>query len=78
MENLGPDHVLYPSLIDQPLVLEYLANNWQMEELIKSTKTLSQVRDIGSLPNKFVLLLPLNHVERHRCRYSECHTNGLA
>jgi CRISPR-associated protein Cmr2 len=61
MENLGPDHVLYPSLIDQPLVLEYLANNWQMEELIKSTKTLSQVRDIGSLPNKFVLLLPLNH-----------------
>jgi CRISPR-associated protein Cmr2 len=63
MENLGPDHVLYPSLIDQPLVLEYLANNWQMEELIKSTKTLSQVRDIGSLPNKFVLLLPLNHVE---------------
>jgi CRISPR-associated protein Cmr2 len=63
MENLGPDHVLYPSLIDQPLVLEYLANNWQMQDLIKSTKTLSQVRNIGSLPNKLVLLLPLNHVE---------------
>jgi CRISPR-associated protein Cmr2 len=63
MENLGPDHVLYPSLVDQPLVLEYLAKHWRMEDMIKDTETLCKVRDIGSLPNKFVLLLPLNHAE---------------
>jgi hypothetical protein len=34
-----------------------------MEDMIENTETLSQVRDIGSLPNKFVLLLPLNHAE---------------
>lgn len=29
IENLGPDHILYPSLIDQPLVNEYLKQKWE-------------------------------------------------
>jgi len=55
IENLGPDHVLYPSLIDQPLINEYLEKEWHISDV----KTLTKVRDIASLPNKFVVLIPL-------------------
>ena len=54
MENLGPDHVLYPSLVDQPLVNEYLEKTWD----IKGINSMSKARDIASLPNKFVILIP--------------------
>lgn len=30
MENLGADHVIYPSLIDQPLVSAYLEKEWDV------------------------------------------------
>jgi len=32
-ENLGSDHVLYPSLIDQPLINEYLESTWKMDPI---------------------------------------------
>jgi len=59
MENLGPDHILYPSLIDQPLINEYLTKNWKVNNI----SSLSQRRDIASLPNKFLFLVPYNEVE---------------
>lgn len=59
MENLGPDHVLYPSLIDQPLVNEYLKKSWK----VPREGFLSPPGDIASFPNKFLFLLPMNKAE---------------
>jgi len=59
MENLGPDHILYPSLIDQALINEYLIKNWKVNNI----KSFSQRRDIASLPNKFLFLIPLTEAE---------------
>ena len=54
VENLGPDHILYPSLIDQPLVNRYL------EKTLRTGKfsSCSNAHDVASLPNKFLFLLP--------------------
>lgn len=59
MEHLGPDHLLYPSLIDQPLVNEYLRTKWEMDDIA----SLCRSRDIASLPNKFLCLIPFNQAE---------------
>jgi len=59
IENLGPDHVLYPSLIDQPLVNEYLSKVW----LVDLPSSMSTDRDIASLPNKFMFLIPFHQAE---------------
>ena len=56
IENLGPDHILYPSLIDQPLINEYMKRNWKTGE----DSFLNPPRDIASFPNKFVFLAPVN------------------
>ena len=53
-ENLGPDHILYPSLIDQPLINEYLASKWRMSDIKQS----DDAKDIASFPNKFLFLIP--------------------
>lgn len=53
-ENLGPDHILYPSLIDQPLMNEYLKGKWMMDEIVQ----LEESKDIASFPNKFLFLVP--------------------
>lgn len=54
-ENLGPDHVLYPSLIDQPLMNEYLESCWKMDDI----NSFNSTRNIASFPNKFLFLVPL-------------------
>jgi CRISPR-associated protein Cmr2 len=59
IENLGPDHILYPSLIDQPLVNEYLKQKWKTENFSSYHKA----NGIASLPNKFLFLVPLTLVE---------------
>ena len=56
MENLGPDHILYPSLIDQPLVNEYMKKNWKVSQ----DGFLNPPKDIASFPNKFLFLIPMN------------------
>ena len=63
MENLGPDHVLYPSLIDQPLINIYLETKWNIKGHHKPAFWQAQPSDIASLPNKFLFLLPLNYTE---------------
>lgn len=57
LENLGPDHILYPSLVDQPLINEYLKKTWDME-LPESLS--NQAKGIASFPNKFVALIPVS------------------
>jgi len=60
-ENLGPDHILYPSLVDQPLVNQYLQNpkTWK----VKNVNFLNTQNDIASFPNKFLFLVPMNMVQ---------------
>jgi len=59
IENLGPDHILYPSLIDQPLVNIYLKQiyNFHISHTSKEKNT------IASFPNKFVALIPFKYAE---------------
>ena len=59
IENLGPDHILYPSLIDQPLVNEYLKQEWETGDF----SSFNKAKGIASFPNKFLFLLPLTMVE---------------
>ncbi len=59
IENLGPDHILYPSLIDQPLVNEYLKQKWKAENF----SSFSKAKGIASFPNKFLFLVPLTQAE---------------
>ncbi len=59
IENLGPDHILYPSLIDQPLVNEYMKKNWKVSQ----DGFLNPPKDIASFPNKFLFLIPMNQAE---------------
>jgi len=64
IENLGPDHVIYPSLVDQPLVLRYLEREWDLEpDRPAGAKNRRKNDDIASFPNKFVVLVPMNHVQ---------------
>lgn len=57
IENLGPDHVLYPSLIDQFLVNRYMSINWKLPD---GVNLLNKESDIASFPNKFLFLLPFS------------------
>ncbi len=59
IENLGPDHIVYPSLIDQPLVNEYLKQEWKVSQ----DGYLNPPKDIASFPNKFLFLIPMNQAE---------------
>ena len=56
IENLGPDHILYPSLIDQPLIDEYLRIHWKIDE----DNFINKNKQIASFPNKFLFLVPFN------------------
>jgi CRISPR-associated protein Cmr2 len=64
MNKLGPDHIVYPSLQDQPLMEQYLeeafsgviAPGGQSETLQKDTA-------VASLPNKFVFIAPAGKEE---------------
>lgn len=60
-EELGPDHIVYPSLIDQPLVNRYLEKEWGLTDAYSGE--LNKDTDIASFPNKFVAVIPLNKYE---------------
>jgi len=59
IENLGPDHILYPSLIDQPLVNKYLKQKWETGDF----SLFNKAKRIASFPNKFLFLVPLTQAE---------------
>ena len=56
MEHLGADHVLYPSLIDQPLVEIYCDRQFDQWKKLDRNKYAN--KSIASFPNKFVCLVP--------------------
>ncbi len=60
MCGLGPDHLLYPSLHNQPLVDDWLRRNGLAEPLgkLESAGLVVRSREVASLPNKFVCLVP--------------------
>jgi len=64
MENLGADHVLYPSLIDQPLVSIYLEKEWEVSGTFRPQIWENHPRGIASLPNKFLFLVPFGKVDQ--------------
>jgi len=63
IENLGPDHVLYPSLVDQPLINTYLEKEWSVSGTFKPELWKSQPNEIASLPNKFLFLVPFDKAD---------------
>lgn len=65
MENLGPDHILYPSLIDQPLVATYLQQNWKIGQEHEATFWKNHPKSIASFPNKFLFVVPKKHAETY-------------
>ncbi len=56
MEYLGADHVLYPSLIDQPMVEDYCSHKFGQWERLSRNEYPN--KSIASFPNKFVCLVP--------------------
>jgi CRISPR-associated protein Cmr2 len=62
MENQGPDHVLYPSLVDQPLVMEYLKDQPGFESPADKYR-LNSSNDIATFPNKILFTVPLSSAE---------------
>ena len=66
IENLGPDHVVYPSLQEQPLVEAYLENDFS--EFLETYQKMVNLRKdpaVASLPNKFVFLAPSGKEEAY-------------
>ena len=63
MENLGADHIVYPSLIDQPLVAEYLKRKWKIDENFAPEIWEHHRKDIASFPNKFLFFIPFDKAE---------------
>ena len=65
MDYLGPDHIIYPSLQDQPLVEAYLAGDFS-EFFEKYEKTINLAKDVpvASFPNKFVFISPAGKEEQ--------------
>lgn len=65
MDYLGPDHIVYPSLHDQPLVEEYLGKEFR-ELFSEYNEKLELEKDaaVASFPNKFVFLAPSGKEEQ--------------
>lgn len=71
-ENLGPDHIVYPSLHDQTLVEEWLGASHGLGSLLEEREPLlkrlmDDGKSIASFPNKFVFLAPGKEIE-NLCR----------
>jgi len=60
MENLGPDHIIYPSLTGQPLVSQYIKQTWPDIDVTDSIPKGDLMDQIATFPNKFLFLIPLD------------------
>lgn len=66
MDELGPDHILYPSIRDQSLIEAYIRRKHGIRALNDDhtmSKLLENTSSIASFPNKFVFLAPHKEVE---------------
>lgn len=65
MENLGPDHIVYPSLQDQPLVEASLPEDFApFFSKFREDSGLDRDETVASFPNKFVFLAPAGQEEQ--------------
>ncbi|GEM_PF-379388 len=62
IENLGCDHIIYPSLIDQSLVYEYLKNKDIMPSNFEKY-LLNKENQIASFPNKYLFFVPFDNAK---------------
>lgn len=72
MKELGPDHIVYPSLHDQSLVESYLSDEFDLSDFLieqeEIKKTIDKSKKIASFPNKFVYIIPSKNAEEiSRC-----------
>lgn len=58
-EKLGPDHVIYPSLLEQPLVDLWLSK----EKGLQVTNTDASRLRLATFPNKFTAIVPAGEAE---------------
>jgi len=64
MEHLGPDHILYPSLQDQPLVEAFMTKDFEpFFREYREYSALYRDETVASFPNKFVFLAPAGQEE---------------
>ena len=63
IEHFGSDHIVYPSVIDQPMVNWFLKEELSLDWLA-SKDLLNESNQIASLPNKFVCLVPTGDESR--------------
>ncbi len=77
IENFGPDHVIYPSLHNQPLVDSFISEKYkisknflaevdELESLLKDTK------GIAAFPNKFIFICPHSKVQEMMSEITAC------
>ena len=67
INELGPDHILYPSLLDQSMIEATVFKGLNLQDILENYQnTLPYKPDqtVASLPNKFVFLLPANQEKR--------------
>lgn len=68
MKNMGPDHIVYPSLHNQPLVDSWLDKEYHLGSFLKENdadlkKLIDDTKGIAAFPNKFVFLCSDDKVE---------------
>lgn len=82
MDWLGPDHILYPSLQDQPLVEAALAEYFgRLIQDCQEKTGLFKDKTVASFPNKFVFLAPAGQeqaIARHIQEGIEARWQALA
>lgn len=65
MEQLGPDHILYPSLQDQPLVEAFLTKDFQgFFQEFRQVSGVVRDETVASFPNKMVFIAPAGQEEQ--------------
>lgn len=80
MDNLGPDHIVYPSLHNQPLVNSWLIKNCKInEKFLKEKddlgKLLDKTKGIAAFPNKFIFLCPHDKTKELNEEITKCIKN---
>lgn len=77
IENLGPDHVIYPSLHNQPLVDSFISEKYKISknfltETDEIYDILKDTKGIAAFPNKFIFICPHSKVQKMASEITAC------
>ena len=77
IENLGPDHVIYPSLHNQPLVDSFISEKYKISkkfltETDEIYDILKDTKGIAAFPNKFIFICPHSKVQEMASEITAC------